>query len=176
MTMKTSATLKKAPQESPEESDVTEFYRGDATALGDHESVGYLIKLANQMVLRNLDAQLQPYDLTAPQWVPLLVISNDHADTVAGCARKIGVDTGAMTRMLDRLEAKGFVERSRSEADRRVVNVALTPGGREIVKLIPPTICHVLNQHLRGFSEEEFEIFKDLLRRFLANGDQLPDA
>ena len=172
MVIKSTAALEKTLAED----DVTEFYRGDATALGDHESVGYLIKLANQMLLRNLDAQLQPYDLTAPQWVPLLVLSNGHADTVAGCARKIGVDTGAMTRMLDRLEAKGFARRSRSEGDRRVVNVELTKAGREIVKLIPPTICRVLNRHLRGFSEEEFETFKDLLRRFLANADYSPEA
>ncbi len=155
----------------PSTDPVTEFYRGDAVALGDHESVGYLIKLANQMVLRNLDIQLQPYDLTAPQWVPLLVISNGRADTVAGCAREICVDTGAMTRMLDRLEAKGFIVRSRSGDDRRVVKLALTKAGREIVKLIPPTICAVLNDHLRGFSAQEFATFKNMLRRFLANGD-----
>ena len=114
------------------EDELVEFYSGDATALGDDESVGYLIKLTNQVVMRNLDAELQPYDLTAPQWVPLLVISKGRADTVAGCAREIGVDTGAMTRMLDRLEAKGFVVRNRSAEDRRVVNVALTKAGHEI--------------------------------------------
>ena len=150
--------------------DITEFYAGDAVALGDDQSVGYLIKLANQVVMRNLDAELQHFDLTAPQWVPLLVLSKGRADTVAGCARKIDVDTGAMTRMLDRLEAKGFVSRNRSDEDRRVVRVKLTKAGHEIVKLIPPTICSVLNSHLRGFSEQEFETFKDLLRRFLANG------
>ena len=169
--MATKSTVERvnAPSEEP----VTEFYRGDAVALGDHESVGYLIKLANRKVLRNLDIQLQPYDLTAPQWVPLLVISKGRADTVVGCAREIGVDTGAMTRMLDRLEAKGLIIRSRNEDDRRVVNVALTKAGHEIVKLISPTICAVLNDHLRGFSEKEFATFKDLLRRFLANGDQM---
>jgi DNA-binding MarR family transcriptional regulator len=154
------------------ENDLIEFYTGDATALGDDESVGYLIKLANQVVMRNLDAELQPFDLTAPQWVPLLIISKGRADTVAGCAREIDVDTGAMTRMLDRLEAKGFVARTRSKSDRRVVNVKITKAGQEIVKLIPPSICRVLNRHLQGFSEQEFEIFKDLLRRFLANGSQ----
>ena len=148
-----------------------EFYTGDAVALGDDQSVGYLIKLANQVVMKNLDAELRHYGLTAPQWVPLLVLSKGRANTVAGCARAIDVDTGTMTRMLDRLETKGFVTRNRSEEDRRVVKVELTKAGREIVKLIPPTVCAVLNSHLRGFSEEEFETFKDLLRRFLANGD-----
>lgn len=157
------------------QNDAVEFYSGDATALGDHESVGYLIKLASQVVMRNLDAELQTYDLTAPQWVPLLILSKGRADTVAGCAREIDVDTGAMTRMLDRLETKGFVTRTRSKEDRRVVNVELTKAGHEIVKLIPPTICSVLNGHLRGFSLEEFETFKNLLRRFLKNGNPQVD-
>ena len=47
-------TKSMARRENPRSEDhVTEFYRGDAVALGDHESVGYLIKLANQMVLRS---------------------------------------------------------------------------------------------------------------------------
>ena len=37
------------------EDHVIEFYRGDAVALGDHESVGYLIKLANQMAEKLLE-------------------------------------------------------------------------------------------------------------------------
>ena len=148
-----------------------EFYQGDATALGEYQSVGYLIKTASQKILRNLDTQLQPHGLTALQWAPLLVLSKGRADTVAGCARAIDVDTGAMTRMLDRLEAKGFVSRSRSNEDRRIVNVTLTKEGKKIVKVIPPSICHVLNQHLAGFTQDEFETFKDLLRRFVTNGD-----
>ena len=157
-------------------SGAVEFYRGDATALGDHDSIGYLIKLANQTIMRSLDSRLQPYGLTAPQWVPLMVLSKNRANTVAGCANEIGVDTGAMTRMLDRLEAKGFISRSRSTDDRRVVNVRLTKGGEAIVKLIPPAICEVLNSHLCGFSKQEFNIFKDLLGRFLANGDRLREV
>lgn len=159
-----------AQQKKLVKDDTIEFYTGDAVELGDDQSVGYLIKLANQVVMQNLDAELQYYDLTAPQWVPLLVLSKGRADTVAGCARAIDVDTGAMTRMLDRLETKGFVTRNRSQKDRRVVNVELTKAGVEIVKLIPPTICTVLNSHLRGFNQKEFETFKGLLGRFLHNG------
>jgi DNA-binding MarR family transcriptional regulator len=68
---------------------------------------------------------------------------------------------------------KGFVSRKRSNNDRRVVNVALTSQGKKIVKDIPPVIGEVLNRQLRGFSEQEFKLIKNLLQRFLTNGDML---
>lgn len=159
------------PKGFPSPSDDIEFYGPDALAHGADESVGYLIKLAHKQLVRNVDAQLQTYDLTAMQWVPLQIISIGRGDTVASCAREAGIDAGAMTRMLDRLEAKGLVRRQRSVDDRRVVNVALTTAGKKIATEIPPVISNVLNQHLRGFSEYEFELIKNLLQRFLANGE-----
>jgi len=163
-------------EDRPVNDELVEFYHSDAVKLGEYDSIGYLIKIAAANILRNMDNELQPYGLTAPQWAPLLVLSKRKADTVAGCARAIDVDTGAMTRMLDRLEAKGLVSRNRSHKDRRIVHVELTKAGSEIVKLIPPSICRVLNQHLAGFSKAEFEVFKDLLRRFVVNGHQKVDA
>ena len=80
-----------------------------------------------------------------------------------------------MTRMLDRLEIKGFVTRKRSSDDRRVVNISLTSLGKKIAKDIPPVISEVLNQQLRGFSEQEFNLIKNLLQRFLINGDMLAE-
>ena len=148
-----------------------QFYQGDSAQQGKEDSVGYLLTLAHRALLRNLELRLQPLDLTANQWAPLLAIVHGHCDTVAACARETGIDPGAMTRMLDRLEDKGLVRRQRNDDDRRVVNVALTTGGRRIVKKIPPIICDVLNQHLRGFSRHEFELMKNLLQRFLANGE-----
>ena len=148
-----------------------EFYKGDSAAGGQHESVGYLLALAHRRLLQNLEAALEPLDLTANQWAPLLAIAHGHCSTVAGCARETGIDNGAMTRMLDRLESKGLVRRRRNNDDRRVVNIALTAEGRRVADKIPPIISDVLNLHLRGFSEYEFELIKDLLQRFLANGE-----
>ena len=75
--------------------------------------------------------------------------------------------------MLDRLEVKGFVSRKRSNNDRRVVNITLTSQGKKIAKDIPPVIGEVLYQELRGFSKQEFKLIKNLLQRFLANGEML---
>ncbi|MFA5170480.1 MAG: MarR family transcriptional regulator [Sulfuriferula sp.] len=135
------------------------------------ESVGYLMRGAWQSLLKNIDAEMQTLDLTGMQWGPLLLIAKGCCDTVATCARASYSDSGAMTRMLDRLEAKGLLCRVRSVTDRRVVNLALTETGQEITQQIPAHLIKVLNQHLHGFSEAEFELFKNMLRRFTENGN-----
>ena len=152
------------------------FYEGDSAHRGKEDSVGYLVALSHRTLLKNLEARLQRFDLTASQWAPLLAIAHGRCNTVAGCARETGIDAGAMTRMLDRLEGKGLVSRQRSAEDRRVVNVALTPAGKKIATEIPPVISNVLNQHLRGFSQHEFQLIKDLLQRFLANGEMSAES
>ena len=151
------------------------FYGGKTVNTEKNESVGYLVTLASRKLLRNIETGLKPFNLTANQWAPLLALANERCNTVAGCARETGIDNGAMTRMLDRLEVKGFVSRKRSNNDRRVVNIALTSQGKKIAKDIPPVISEVLNQQLRGFSEQEFNLIKNLLQRFLINGETLAE-
>ena len=88
-------------------------------------------------------------------------------------ARELQVDTGAMTRMLDRLEAKGLCKRVRSTVDRRVVHLELTPAGRRVADKVPAVLADVLNDFLSGFSKTELGALKDSLRRMLANAESL---
>ena len=86
------------------------------------ENAGYLIKLVANSLNRMLDQEMAPLDLTAMQWRPIAMVALGRADTPAELARLNGVDTGAMTRTLDRLEAKGLLRRARNQLDRRVVD------------------------------------------------------
>jgi DNA-binding MarR family transcriptional regulator len=159
---------KAAGTDASGEGSCTIFYDGMSYTAG--ESVGWMLKRAHNGLLRSMDARMQKYDLTAMQWGPLILIDKGH-DTVAACAREADIDSSAMTRMLDRLEVKGLIQRVRSEEDRRVVNLALTEAGAELAKKIPLELSVVLNHHLRGFSADEFETLKTLLLRFERNGD-----
>ena len=146
---------------------VVELYSADHYKM--EESLGLIIKRVHQSLLRSIDERMQAYDLTAMQWGPLFLVAKGY-DTVAGCARLSNSDASSMTRMLDRLETKGLIRRIRSAADRRVVNIELTESGRKLADIIPRELAHVLNHHLRGFSTEEYETLKALLRRFEQNG------
>ena len=143
------------------------FY--DQSNYRPEDSVGYLMRQILTSMAQGIDTQLADSDLTNAQWLPMLKLHLGHASTVAELARACNLDAGAMTRLLDRLEAKGLCKRTRSETDRRVVNIALTELGRTVAQGIPDVLCKVLNQHLTGFTPEEFLMLKSLLHRVLAN-------
>jgi DNA-binding MarR family transcriptional regulator len=137
------------------------------------QSVGYLMKRVLSSVLAQADERLASLDLTHAQWLPLFKLAAKECHTVAGLARELELDPGAMTRSLDRLEAKGLVRRERSTEDRRVVNLVMTDEGRQVARQVPPVMAEVLNNHLQGFSEDEWKQLIALLSRMVANGDAM---
>jgi DNA-binding MarR family transcriptional regulator len=147
------------------------FYR--AENYRPEDSVGYLMKQIISMVSQDIERQLAHTDLTSAQWQPLFKIHFGQASTVAELARHCSLDAGAMTRTLDRLEAKGLCKRVRSETDRRVVNLELTPAGTQAASEIPEILSGVQNAHLAGFSAEEFETLREYLRRMLNNAQAI---
>jgi DNA-binding MarR family transcriptional regulator len=151
----------------PSEDGCAAFYR--VNGYSPDESVGYLMRRIIASLGQEVDRELEPAGLTNAQWVPLLKLHMGAASTVAELARECQLDAGSMTRMLDRLEAKTLVRRVRSSRDRRVVNLELTDEGRQVAQGIPSVLCRVQNAHLDGFSVEEWQQLKTLLRRMLAN-------
>ncbi|HEY5862109.1 MAG TPA: MarR family transcriptional regulator [Casimicrobiaceae bacterium] len=147
-----------------------DFYRGDDYRI--HDSVGYLLKQVRWALERVVDAEMAEHDLTGVQWGPLLMLHYKMGTTAAELARIACVDTGAMTRMLDRLETKGLVRRTPCAKDRRVVQLELTPDGARLYRDIPFGFARVNNRLLTGFTRQEFEMLKDFLRRMLSNVEE----
>ena len=138
------------------------------------ESVGYLMRRIMTAVSQAVDSQMsEPGGPTYPQWLPLHKLEVGAATTVAELARECLLDAGAMTRLLDRLEAKGLCRRVRSVEDRRVVHIELTDEGRVAAQQVPEILSRVQNEHLAGFSEAEWEQLKSYLRRILDNAQAL---
>ena len=150
------------------------FYTPES--LQPETSVGLLMKRVMQSLMLQIDRRLLAHDLTHAQWLPLYHLAKGGCDTMAALARDQSLDPGAMTRALDRLEAKGLLRRVRSLQDRRVVKLELTDAGREVSRHVPAVLSEVLNAHLSGFSEAEWQLLLGLLQRMVANGDALRDG
>lgn len=150
------------------------FYEADSYCA--EESVGYLMKRIGQSIVAQVDKRLDIHGLTSAQWGPLMRLSKAGPQTVADLARWVQLDAGAMTRLLDRLEAKGLCKRVRSTEDRRVVVVEITPDGEAAIAEVPAVLAEVMNLHLAGFSKTEWQALKGYLQRMLATGEALRDA
>ncbi|WP_341313814.1 MarR family transcriptional regulator [Paraburkholderia sp. IMGN_8] len=133
-------------------------------------SLGYYLTKARNVLVERMDCAVKPLGLTAQQIGVILLLSAQRASTPLELSRVMSYDSGSMTRLLDRLEKKGFIVRTRSDADRRMVKLELTPQGHEAARQLPGLGAAVLNEQLRGFSAADHATLLDLLGRFIANG------
>ena len=140
------------------------------------ESVGYLMKRVMLSIAHQADKRLAAVDLTMAQWGPLLRMRQLGQAPVAELARWANIDAGAMTRLLDRLEKKGLCKRVRSLEDRRVVMLELTAEGQAAIAQVPAVLAEVMNLHLAGFSQTEWQTLVAFLHRMGDNGDVLREA
>ena len=131
------------------------------------QSIGFLINKARNILTVEMDAALKDLDISSQQMGILMSLTLGEASTPFELSKALGIDTGLMTRMLDKLEAKELLQRSRSLEDRRVVNLTLTKEGEEVAAQVPDVAPNVLNAHLKNFNKTEFEELRRLLRKFL---------
>ena len=80
-------------------------------------------------------------------------------------------DSGALTRVIDQLEARGLVQRERSREDRRAVQLRLTDAGQTIVAALIPSVVDKLNLALRDFSKAESAELNRLLTKLITSLD-----
>lgn len=133
------------------------------------DSLGYIIARIKGRMSATLDEDLAGLDITHAQWVVMMHIANGSTPTCADLARFQGQDTGAMTRMLDRLEEKQLIARERSTDDRRVVVIRLTPQGEALYPQLRVVGKRLIARMTEGFGPEEVEVFRGMLRRVLSN-------
>ena len=107
-------------------------------------------------------------DVPFTQWLTLMKLRTESPMSASELARSLGHNQGALTRVLDALEATGMVERRRSTSDRRSVELRLTAEGSRYVEAQLPIAIDALNHVLDVFSPSEVETMIDLLSRLLA--------
>jgi len=133
-------------------------------------SVGHLMGRARASLLSGLDGELARFGLSGMQFAVLKSLGDGAARTAADLCRFMHYDTGAMTRILDRLEHKGLLRRERCREDRRVVFLRMTANGRAQLPNYVAAATEVLAAHLAGFSQAEVEQLKAYLGRMIDNG------
>ena len=137
-------------------------------------SVGGLLRRLTSLMTPRAEARFADDDLSFAHWVTLACLRDGFATTCADIARHMAYDSGATTRLVDQLEKRGLVARKRSQTDRRVVQLALTPQGVAVSNALAPRIMDFWNELLDGFSHAEAATLIDLLTRLLQRIERMP--
>lgn len=131
------------------------------------DSVGYLIRRLYTLLLARFEGALAQADFTLTQWIVLIQIRDGLARTASDIANDLGHDSGALTRVVDQLECRGYLQRNRSAKDRRVVELKLTPAGKAIIDELLPLVVDHTNAALAPLSKSEFVQLRSYLVRLL---------
>ena len=108
---------------------------------------------------------LDPLGLTHPQYLVMLALWEHDPRSVRGIADELRLDSATLSPLLKRLEAAGYLRRTRSAADERQLEVALTTAGRalrERARAVPVTVSERL-----GWPVARLEALKDELTALL---------
>lgn len=137
-------------------------------------TIGMLLGRAALVKDRILDSHLQDFGVTAAQFKVLIIVAQYGVDTPAEVCRFLSLDSGSMTRMLDRLEQKGLIVRSRCPQDRRQVRLGLTAQGHVLAEKLPQIGASAMNELVGVLAPDELKTLEKILAKVLLGaGDTL---
>ncbi len=121
----------------------------------------------NYWLLRSvIDSRLEPMGLSSGQWRPLLLLNDAEAPmTQVQIARKLGLESPTVVRLLDRLMDKGWVHRRNCPGDRRAYHVELTSAARALCADIESVLGEIRAAVLTDFSRADLVQAVDLMER-----------
>lgn len=123
-----------------------------------------------------IDRRLAPLGLSQAKWQPLLyLLRAEEPPTQADIARFLEVESPTVVRLLDRLEADGWIRRKTCPGDRRARRIHLTDRARVLGHDIEGAVMDVRSQLLGSVTPDEMARCIDVLRRISACAAELSD-
>ncbi|KAA3644837.1 MAG: MarR family transcriptional regulator [Chloroflexi bacterium] len=111
----------------------------------------------------------QGHAVTPEQWAVLIILWEEDGIAQKELATRAFKDEPTTARIVKKLEVKGIVSREKDEKDQRVQLVYLTPLGKDLFPKLIPSAITVVEQAQQGFSEEEREELRRMLKVMISN-------
>jgi DNA-binding MarR family transcriptional regulator len=132
-------------------------------------SFGFLLYDAARLLRRDFDRRARSLGLTRAQWSVLAHLKRNEGSKQAAVADTLELEPITLVRLLDRLEAAGWVERRADPTDRRARQLFLTEKARPVLDQLMALAAETRAVALAGFSEPEREVLIDALIKVRAN-------
>jgi DNA-binding MarR family transcriptional regulator len=139
---------------------------------------GFLVSKIHQLAGRIFTKKLKNYDLyeiNSAQGRIIFVLWQNDEISIQELAKKTALEKSTLTRMLERLENSGYIQRIASTEDRRKTIVKLTAKNEQLKDAYEEVSDNMLDLYYKGFTENEIDMFETFLKRIYKNLSQFED-
>jgi MarR family transcriptional regulator, lower aerobic nicotinate degradation pathway regulator len=137
---------------------------------------GHYIRRLQQIAVAVFLQETEAHGVTPVQYAALNQVARTPNVDQRSLARAIGFDTSTIASVIDRLEARGLMQRHSSPDDKRVRLLALTAAGAEVVEAIGPDILKAQERMLHPLTKAERAEFMRMLRSVVDANNELSRA
>ncbi len=113
--------------------------------------------------------KLNDFDVTVDQWLVMKNLSENEKLSQTELAQLVFKDHPTLTRIIDLLCKKGYVERAQHPNDRRSFHLNLTSSGEKKVEGLKPQIAQIRQKAWQNLDEKDFNEFKRILNTIYNN-------
>lgn len=142
-------------------------------------SLPYLLSDSARLLRRAFDARVRTLGMTSPQARLLLILHVTEGENQGFYAERLEVEPISLTRMIDRMEESGLIERRRDPADRRAWRLHLTDKSRQVIDQVRAGLAGLEEEMLAGLDPAQRESLATMLETIrvnFANARILPEV
>lgn len=140
--------------------------------MDDERTMGFYLGRTHQNLLNYLSHEFKEFNITPEQWILLNILKEKDGISQKELAVKSGKKQTTITRALDNLYKKNYIQREAAADDRRVFLIFLTDEGSHLIEQLTPIAHSLLEEIFSEFSQEEVNQLKMLLIKLNGAIDQ----
>lgn len=135
------------------------------------QSAGYLINMTALLLKRELNTAIKNNNInvTTEQWAILNRLNENSGLSQKEVAKLTFKDNANITRIIDKLVAKGLVSRKNDANDRRTWKIFITEEGRKLRDAIEPLAIEILKKATKGIDKKEVSLFNETAKKIMEN-------
>ena len=137
----------------------------------DHQTdrIGPMMGKIHRAIRKELDNKFKEFSITPPQFEVLLLLWAEDGLLLSELGRKLSRDGPTITGVVDRMEKKQLVKRTRDERDRRAIKIVLTLKGVRLKGKLTTLRNEIIDKTIGNFTRNELEQLEYLLTKIWDN-------
>lgn len=139
-------------------------------------SFGYLLNDVTLLFRKHFDRRALKFGLTRAQWRATKMLYHREGMRQNELAEALEMEPIAVGRVIDRLQAAGFVERRPDPRDRRAWRLYVTPQANEVIDDMEQLARELRRESTEGIDYDELKHALDVIERIKANLQALDAA